>query len=441
MNNFPNNKQPPPEFNPNVPPPTIPGQRYYSSLQTFNSPPTEYQSGSSSLISKSFNYSSSPPSYSKSATHSASYFSHPNIPPSSYSNSNFSSDQQSLNTTTFPYIPPPTPPPANLASKVRQTSVPPIQRPYYNYSQNSQSCPYQSTAFQYSNQTSFQNQYHQRHSSSNNTNSENSFTNSSPGYNNTSYPLLKDNEKFSERNVENRSRKSRFETFKKNAEEREWNTNENVTEKKNDFSNHSSFKRQYYSKQIPFNRNIPSTSSRHSSSQSKSIRSTSYSSKDSSSDSENTKFKHYCHASSRSYTRNFSSNENESKFRKHDETERDKLLKSYRSQYCETSEEITKRLAELADNEEKEIWIRSSPAELFYRRTNNGNEVESTPRLDALCKLFEEELVNRATKVKSTLEAYKPPERKRKARLCKHKCKLIMYVYLIFNTILSQNLF
>ncbi|XP_055859421.1 ribonuclease 3 [Episyrphus balteatus] len=106
------------------------------------------------------------------------------------------------------------------------------------------------------------------------------------------------------------------------------------------------------------------------------------------------------------------------------ETERDRLLKNWRSYFCETSEEIAKKLAELEENEEKDVWIRSSPADIYYRRTNNGNEVEGTSRLEALCNLFDEELVKRSDKAKAKMEAYTLPPRKHRRRLCKHKSEI-----------------
>ncbi|CAD7014711.1 ribonuclease 3 [Ceratitis capitata] len=105
------------------------------------------------------------------------------------------------------------------------------------------------------------------------------------------------------------------------------------------------------------------------------------------------------------------------------ETERDRLLKSWRSNYCETSEDIEAKLAELVeqDEEQRTVWIRSSPADPFYRRTNIPNEVLSTSRLEALCNLFEEKLVQRAEGVRKCLPSHDPPARKPRRRLCKHK--------------------
>ncbi|XP_054736824.1 ribonuclease 3 [Anastrepha obliqua] len=128
--------------------------------------------------------------------------------------------------------------------------------------------------------------------------------------------------------------------------------------------------------------------------------------------------------SSRFYNQRERKNEtrNDSKDQKY-ETERDRLLKSWRSNYCETSDDIAEKLAELGEQDEnsRSVWIRSSPADLFYRRTNVSNEVVSTSRLEALCKLFEEKLVQRAERISDTLPPYEAPTRKPRRRLCKHK--------------------
>lgn len=105
------------------------------------------------------------------------------------------------------------------------------------------------------------------------------------------------------------------------------------------------------------------------------------------------------------------------------ETERDRLLRNWRSNYCETSEEIQRKMDELAemDEESREVWIRSSPADPYYKRTNNVHEVEATTRLEMLCQLFEEKLINRAEKIRSSMPPYNPPPRQTRRRVCKHK--------------------
>jgi ribonuclease III len=94
----------------------------------------------------------------------------------------------------------------------------------------------------------------------------------------------------------------------------------------------------------------------------------------------------------------------------------------WRKNYCETSEQISKKLQEMANDEEQASWIRASPADIYYRRAN-GNVVESTPRLDALCSLFDEELLKRADKTRATQAPYNAPARRRTIRVCRHKSK------------------
>lgn len=112
--------------------------------------------------------------------------------------------------------------------------------------------------------------------------------------------------------------------------------------------------------------------------------------------------------------------------RSENETEREKILRKWRSNYCETSEQMSKKLAELADSEEKQYWIRSSPSDIYYKRTvqQNGIEVEATPRLEALCELFERELIIRAENAREAMPKYTPPPRKEKRRLCRHKSEV-----------------
>lgn len=107
---------------------------------------------------------------------------------------------------------------------------------------------------------------------------------------------------------------------------------------------------------------------------------------------------------------------------KRPETERDRLLSKWRSNYCETSEDIAQKLEQLANNEEKEYWIRSSPADVFYKR-KSANEMEGTSRLEAVCKVFKEELVDRGRLAKTKQPSPETPSRKRRQRVCRHKCK------------------
>lgn len=103
-------------------------------------------------------------------------------------------------------------------------------------------------------------------------------------------------------------------------------------------------------------------------------------------------------------------------------TERDRLLSKWRSNFCETSDDIAKKLEQLVKDEEKDCWIRSSPADLYYKR-NASNEVEGTARLDALCNLFDTELIKRGELARASQPPADQEPKKRKHRVCRHKCK------------------
>lgn len=98
------------------------------------------------------------------------------------------------------------------------------------------------------------------------------------------------------------------------------------------------------------------------------------------------------------------------------------MLAKWRKNYCETSEQISKKLQEMASDEAQASWIRASPADIYYKRVKD-TVVESTPRLDALCTLFDEELLKRADKTRATQAPYNAPLRRRKIRVCRHKSK------------------
>lgn len=105
------------------------------------------------------------------------------------------------------------------------------------------------------------------------------------------------------------------------------------------------------------------------------------------------------------------------------ETERDRLLRQWCSNYCEKPEDYIKKMNALSEAEAPvETWVRSSPAELYYERTRE-HEVKAKPRLHKLCALFDDELIQRAKRVRETLPVYVPPPRKARRRVCKHKHK------------------
>lgn len=108
------------------------------------------------------------------------------------------------------------------------------------------------------------------------------------------------------------------------------------------------------------------------------------------------------------------------------QSERERLLAKWRKNYCETSDQISKKLQEMANDMEEQVsWIRASPADIHYKRTKD-NVVESTPRLDALCTLFDDELLKRADNTRAKQTPYNTPNRRRNIRVCRHKCKLLL---------------
>nr|AFX89030.1 drosha [Mayetiola destructor] len=101
-------------------------------------------------------------------------------------------------------------------------------------------------------------------------------------------------------------------------------------------------------------------------------------------------------------------------------TERAMILEKWRSNFCETSEDIARKLEEMTENTDSECWIRSSPADLFYKRTSS-NEMEGTSRSETLCTLFDSELIERGQKARITKPAIDQQPKKRKHRVCRHK--------------------
>ncbi|XP_054279725.1 ribonuclease 3 [Macrosteles quadrilineatus] len=74
--------------------------------------------------------------------------------------------------------------------------------------------------------------------------------------------------------------------------------------------------------------------------------------------------------------------------------------------------------------EEKKIWTRTSPAELFYTPGSNYSEdlkiVQGTEKQNALCNEFDEKLLKQADAIRANLPKYEPLQRKKKI-LSKHK--------------------
>lgn len=123
-------------------------------------------------------------------------------------------------------------------------------------------------------------------------------------------------------------------------------------------------------------------------------------------------------------------------------TERQQLLEKWRKNYCKTSEDMKKKLEEFEI--ENSSWIRSSPADIYYTRTKD-KIVDSTPRLDAICELFDENLIKRSDKVRAQQKPYNSSSlRKKKVRACRHKGEEInenvaIYVINLFSFFKMEN--
>ncbi|KAF5287701.1 hypothetical protein FQA39_LY15801 [Lamprigera yunnana] len=127
-----------------------------------------------------------------------------------------------------------------------------------------------------------------------------------------------------------------------------------------------------------------------------------------------------------SYSREYTSSETTSR---KEVSERDLILTKWRKNYCATREQVCNKIKELSKigieeilEEEKSIWTRSTPADLYYEKDPNNSKVtRATERLLKVCDVFNETLVLRANKINDTKPKYEPPPRKNRARLCKHK--------------------
>ncbi|XP_043276130.1 ribonuclease 3 [Venturia canescens] len=110
-------------------------------------------------------------------------------------------------------------------------------------------------------------------------------------------------------------------------------------------------------------------------------------------------------------------------------TEREILLEKYRRHYCATSKDMERKLNELSAigtdeiiENEKKVWTRTAPADLYYTRDeNNPRIMRSTAKLRELCTIFKHLLLDRAAVARASQPPYEPPPRKTRARLCRHK--------------------
>ena len=72
--------------------------------------------------------------------------------------------------------------------------------------------------------------------------------------------------------------------------------------------------------------------------------------------------------------------------------------------------------------QEKKVWTRSAPADLYYRRDpENPLRSLATDKLDALCSRFQEECADKIIRLRGD-EHYKGPKLKRILKRCKGCC-------------------
>lgn len=78
------------------------------------------------------------------------------------------------------------------------------------------------------------------------------------------------------------------------------------------------------------------------------------------------------------------------------------------------------------------MWYRSSPAELYYKSIENG--VQQTSKLERQCDLFFAKLLDRGRKARPEIDEL-PPLKPPKAKMCKHRCELLLFLFVIICTV------
>lgn len=75
--------------------------------------------------------------------------------------------------------------------------------------------------------------------------------------------------------------------------------------------------------------------------------------------------------------------------------------------------------------QEKKVWTRSAPADLYYQRDpDNPLKMRATSKLEELCSRFEDELIKANEGAKEKYPPYKPFKQRRNIRRCKGRsCK------------------
>lgn len=74
------------------------------------------------------------------------------------------------------------------------------------------------------------------------------------------------------------------------------------------------------------------------------------------------------------------------------------------------------------------MWYRSSPAELYYKPVENGRGLQQTPKLEKVCEIFFEKLIQRGRRARPEVDEL-PPLKGSKGKMCKHQCEFCDSVY------------
>ncbi|XP_050344502.1 ribonuclease 3 [Nymphalis io] len=107
-------------------------------------------------------------------------------------------------------------------------------------------------------------------------------------------------------------------------------------------------------------------------------------------------------------------------------TDREKILIDYQKNYCRTSEDFVRKMEEWSkehnsdDEENSKMWYRSSPAELYYKPSDDGIGVQQTNRLKKICEKFFKNLIERGRNARPA-EDELPPLKPPRVKMCKHR--------------------
>lgn len=104
---------------------------------------------------------------------------------------------------------------------------------------------------------------------------------------------------------------------------------------------------------------------------------------------------------------------------------------NYRRNYCATSKDIERKMGELSamgtegilENERK-IWTRTAPADLYYSRDEKNPKImRATIKLNELCEIFKKLFIERAAAARALQVIKRKKERKIIIFICIIKLK------------------